>query len=77
MNDVIVYDAGKDADKRYTILYGGMKAFIVGEDAVEDHRNIEVVSRQEVDVPWMDKNYKRIPSTNLPESLIAAIRKRA
>jgi hypothetical protein len=79
MNDIIVWDNGEENDTtgRYTLLYGGMSAFIFGENAKEDHRNVEKISKAEVDIQDMDKRYKRISHTILPVALIEAIKKRA
>jgi len=79
MNDIIVWDNGEvnDTTGRYTLLYGGMYVFIFGENAKEDHRNVEKISKAEVDEKDMDKRYKRIPYTILPSTLIDAIKKRA
>jgi len=79
MNDIIVWDNEdvNDTDARYTLLYGKMYAFIFGENAKEDHRNVEKISRNEIDIQDMDKRYKRILSTDLPATLIEAIKKRA
>jgi hypothetical protein len=81
MNDIIVWDNCNEMDKdaRYTLLYGN-SAFIFGETAKEDHRNIEKISKLEVNREWMDdprSPFKKILSTDLPATLIEAIKKRA
>jgi hypothetical protein len=78
MNDIIVWDNGdiNDKDERYTLLYGGVKrAFIFGESAIEDPRNVYPIVG--IDIQDMDKRYKRISVTDLPATLIEAIKKRA
>lgn len=66
MNEMIIWDTG---DGEYTIVSGGMNAFVVGVPA-----EITRISRSEIDMPWMDKQYKRVQSSDLPSALVEAIK---
>ena len=75
MSKVIIWDTKENSDERYTVL-AGHKAFVFGESAQEDPKNITVISGSEVDVPFMDSRYERIPATGLPKPLVEAVLKR-
>jgi hypothetical protein len=63
---MIIWDT---KDGEYTIVSGGMNAFIVGVPA-----EITRISRSEIDMSWMDKRYKRVQSSDLPPELVEAIK---
>lgn len=73
--EIKIWDSGCDNDDRYTILCGN-KAFIFGNSALEDSRNIEVVSKNEIDIQWMDTNYKSSSLVSIPSEILRAIKKR-
>lgn len=62
MNDIIIWDAGKDVDGRYTISCKGIVTFVVNNDNTH-----EILP--EVDIAWMDKNQKRITIEELPQNI--------
>lgn len=69
MNEMIIWDTGNG---EYTIVSGGMNAFVVGVPA-----EITRISRSEIDISWMDKQYKRVQVSDLPPSLVEAIKGKA
>lgn len=75
--EIKIWDSGSDSDDRYTILCGN-KAFIFGNSALEDARNMEVISSSEINVEWMDSNYKKVDfsSINITREIAQAIKSR-
>jgi len=71
--EIKIWDSGCDKDDRYTILCGN-KAFIFGDSALEDNRNIEVVSKNEIDIGWMDMNYKSSSLSSIDHNILKAIK---
>jgi len=75
--EIKIWDSGSNSDDRYTILCGN-KAFIFGNSALEDARNMEVISGSEINIEWMDANYKKtdISSINITKEIAQAIKSR-
>ena len=76
ISDIIIWDTGEDkVNERYHVLFNDI-AFILGEDAIIDTRNIQYSSVYEIDRPWMDKKYQRVSLSDLPEPLARIIKER-
>jgi hypothetical protein len=66
-------------NEEYTVVLGRKGLVIKMDSEYQDYidpKNIEVLSADEINVPWMDKSYKRVDLLSLPEVMITAIKAR-